>query len=174
MSKSLLPEIIDPLDLIEKNRILDGCLPLVRMERLAGLVLDRAGDVHFRVEFGREGAVRSVSGSVSAEVGLVCQSCLGVMSYDIQREFLLGVVASVDEANRLPEPFEPLLLEKEPLVRLLDLIEDEILLALPDVPKHAVCEDLPLPVRAEIEGTRFLGKSFSGLASLIPRDTTKG
>jgi uncharacterized protein len=47
----------------------------------------------------------------------------------------LGVVTSIDQANRLPEDYEPLLVE-EGKIPLKNIIEDEILLILPAFPKH--------------------------------------
>jgi uncharacterized protein len=44
-------------------------------------------------------------------------------------------VSSIDQANRLPEDFEPLLVEGD-TIPLTDLIEDELLLSLPTYPKH--------------------------------------
>jgi uncharacterized protein len=47
----------------------------------------------------------------------------------------LGIVTSIDQANRLPEGYEPLLVE-EGKIPLKNIIEDEILLILPTFPKH--------------------------------------
>ncbi|KPJ94933.1 MAG: hypothetical protein AMJ53_04110, partial [Gammaproteobacteria bacterium SG8_11] len=48
----------------------------------------------------------------------------------------LGVVASLAEARNLPENYEPLVADHGPL-SLAELVEDEILLALPAIAMHA-------------------------------------
>lgn len=47
----------------------------------------------------------------------------------------LALVRGMDEARRLPERYDPLLVS-ESLIRPRDLIEDELLLALPQIPMH--------------------------------------
>lgn len=49
--------------------------------------------------------------------------------------FKSGVVSSLEEGDRLGLDCEPLLFDGEK-ISLINLIEDEILLALPDYPKH--------------------------------------
>jgi uncharacterized protein len=49
----------------------------------------------------------------------------------------LGIVISVEQADRLPDDYEPLLLgSNEEKILLADLVEDELLLVIPDYPKH--------------------------------------
>jgi len=66
---------------------------------------------------------------------LACQSCLQPLSWPIDIGFKLGIVASLAEADRLEIDCEPLLFNGEKIF-LKSIIEDEILLALPDYPKH--------------------------------------
>ena len=51
-------------------------------------------------------------------------------------EINLIAVAGFEEAKRLPEAVEPLLLA-EARLRVRDLLEDELLLSLPQVPRHS-------------------------------------
>ena len=48
----------------------------------------------------------------------------------------MGIVRTIEQANRLPEDFEPLMLEDEEKILLKNFIEDELLLNLPAFPKH--------------------------------------
>ena len=56
-------------------------------------------------------------------------------SYDMTSDFNLGIVSTLDEANALPESYEPAL-AKEGSLALRELIEDEIILNLPIIPRH--------------------------------------
>jgi len=48
----------------------------------------------------------------------------------------LALVRGFEEAEGLPEELEPLMLADDGLLQVLELIEDELLLAMPDVPRH--------------------------------------
>jgi uncharacterized protein len=54
----------------------------------------------------------------------------------------LGIVRSLDEADLLPESFEPLLLEEE-IIPLADIVQEELLLAIPAIPQHPQCGRAP-------------------------------
>ena len=57
------------------------------------------------------------------------------MSFPIDSTVQLAIIESQEEAELLPSEYEPLVIGHEPLY-LQDLIEDELLLALPIVPMH--------------------------------------
>ena len=133
-----LPEFIDPLALVDKRRHFKGSLPLSQMSRLHDLLFDREGDVGFELRFGKEGRIAAVTGSVQAELKLQCQCCLGSIPWTVSSIVNLGVVRSIDEADRLPEGYEPLLLEGDTLP-LADILQEELLLAVPAIPQHERC-----------------------------------
>jgi uncharacterized protein len=106
------------------------------MPRLCGLLLDTTGDVVFRLDFRRdEGGRAVVTGEMSARLSLRCQRCLEEMEHQVTETVDLALVTGIDEAQRLPDRYEPLLVE-ENLIRPRDIIEDELLLNLPQIPKH--------------------------------------
>ncbi len=133
-----LPELIDPLALVEKRRQFKGSLPFSKMPRLQEVLLNREGEARFEVKFERNGRVASVTGFVEAELELQCQCCLGAIPRRVKSQVRLGIVRSIDEADRLPEPYEPLLLEGD-AVALADIVQDELLLAIPSIPQHEQC-----------------------------------
>lgn len=104
---------------------------------MAAQAVSDAGVVRYRLRFFRDNQRRAaVSGHVEAEVALCCQRCLGTAILPIRQDFELVLVRSLVEAEQLPEEADPLLAPAdEPLV-VSDLLEDELLLALPLVPKH--------------------------------------
>jgi uncharacterized protein len=61
---------------------------------------------------------------------------LEALEWTISSEVKLGIVTTIEQADKLPDFFEPLMLEGETLL-LKELVEDELLLALPTFPKHA-------------------------------------
>lgn len=65
-----------------------------------------------------------------------CQRCMDEVEIAIDSTFTLGVVDSEAFAEKLPEKYEPLLIEEDEKLFLQDLIEDELILALPIVAMH--------------------------------------
>jgi len=55
--------------------------------------------------------------------------------YEIMSDFVLGVAKTLDDANALPEHYEPALAVENNLA-LREVIEDEIILNLPIIPRH--------------------------------------
>lgn len=131
-----LPVHIDPIRMAETRRLFEGRIALAEMARLGESLQDSDGDVTVSLEFGIDNeGIRFVRGHIQAEVSLECQRCLETMRYPIDSEFLLAVVRNEVEAEALPSHYEPLLVGGEPLF-LRDIIEDELLLALPIVAMH--------------------------------------
>ncbi len=131
-----LPEFLDPWRLAEQGGGVEGTVPLARMERLGDLLENRQGDVAFDLRFGRDDKRRPrITGRVRASLALTCQRCLGTLDLPVDVEVDLAVIEVQAEAERLPEACDPLLADNG-RVRLLDLLEDELLLAVPQVPMH--------------------------------------
>ena len=75
--------------------------------------------------------------AVKGRIHLVCQSCLQDCGLDLTQESRFVMVATEEEADAFPMEDD----QQEPLVAsqhfdLLGLIEDEILLSMPLIPKH--------------------------------------
>jgi uncharacterized protein len=76
-----------------------------------------------------------IEGRIKAILPLECQNCLQALEWSVDNIVKLGIISSIDQANQLPDDYEPLLVEEENLL-LKTLIEDELLLILPAFPKH--------------------------------------
>ncbi len=131
-----LPELIDPLSFADKHSELSGQIKLKSLSRLAPLLKDDSGVASVELFFSRHGRLASIEGRITAKLTVTCQNCLDAMDLLIESNIRLGIVGSLDEANRLPQDYEPLLVG-EGKVPLKDIVEDELLLALPDFPRHS-------------------------------------
>lgn len=144
---------VDPFRFAETRRILEGELPLRQMKRLLPLLASDEGSISVALEFGiDEMGVPHVTGRIRASLAIVCQRCLEPMAWEVDQPVALaflrrGAGPAADEAA-IPGPYEPYVVEENPL-RLADLIEDEIMLALPQIPRHALEE---CPARHWVEG----------------------
>ena len=108
-----LPEYIDPLHLADKRGELKGQIPLKNLDRLAKMLINDTGTVAVDLFFGREGRLAKVEGHIKAVLELECQNCLEAVDLPIDCAIKLGIVNSMDQANRLPEDYEPLMVEEE-------------------------------------------------------------
>jgi uncharacterized protein len=130
-----LPEYIDPLQLADKRGSLKGQIPLNILDRLKDVLSNDEGCIDIDFFFGREGRLAKIEGQIKAVLSLECQNCLQALEWRVDNAVKLGIVSSIDQANRLPDDYEPLLVEEENIL-LKTLIEDELLLILPAFPKH--------------------------------------
>lgn len=116
-------------------------MPLKWMKRLSPLLAPPKPDAEwedarFGATFGydRQGTV-TVDIDVEAALPLVCQRSLETYLEKVSRHSVLAVVESIEEQDLVPEHYEPVLAEHGRLA-LLDLVEDELLLAVPQVPRN--------------------------------------
>ena len=131
-----LPDRIDPWLYCAKGETLQGRLALRELKRLAPLLASAEGVVDFVLEFSRDPDGRAViRGEVEAAVQVVCQRCLEVMNWKVSQPVDLALVKGIDEAGRLPEQVDPLLLPDQSLDPR-EILEDELILALPTTPRH--------------------------------------
>ncbi len=132
-----LPAEIDPFRLAESRRLLRGELALRDMSRLADVLVVAEGMAQVELEFGiDEVGVRFIRGVLGAQMHPLCQRCLEKMTLSVRVDVQFGLVEHDHQAERLPIQYEPLVVSEVP-IHLVDIIEDELLLSLPQVPMHA-------------------------------------
>lgn len=134
-----LPDFLDPVSFADKNRRIVGELDFARFDKLADLVVGESGGAQFELRFGKVGRVPSATGVLDATLILQCQRCLGELPWHVHADMNLGFVGSVDEVALLPESMEPVMIDAEGHVSLVDIVQDELLLAIPSVPRHEDC-----------------------------------
>lgn len=136
MLSQQLPEQIAPFKLARQGVSLQGRFKLINMERLVGSLVDAEGevevDLHFDVD---EMGVSYMRGHFKAVVNMECQRCMGPMQVPVDGDISVGFVASDDQARNLAEAYEPCVLTED-IAALIDLVEDELILALPIVSVH--------------------------------------
>jgi uncharacterized protein len=141
-----LPQYIDPLHLADKRSVLKGGLSLKDFGRLSNILFDSDVSVVIDLFFSREGRLAKIEGTIETHLQLVCQNCLQALDWPVRAEVHLGIVNSLEQVDRLPQGFDPLFVEEEKIL-LRDIIEDELLLSLPQYPKH------PEPCRVQDTGS---------------------
>lgn len=154
--------VVDPLAFAREGQCLELRVPVSALPRLAGEVLGEGGEFAMRFDGRKErdGNLYLVL-QVDGEARLTCQRCLEPMDWVCRVRARLLLVP-----KGRPIPDEELendsydAVEVEVRQNLLALAEDEILLTLPVVPRHEVCE---APSQA---GGAVKESPFAGLAKL--------
>lgn len=136
--KGRLPETFDPRGAAQEGLHLVGELSLELMPRLRQVVLEPLASAQVDLVSSRDENARVVvHGRVSAPVRVLCQRCLEAFEFRLESAVSLAVVGDEAEADELPEHYDPLLMAPGvESLRLATVIEDELLLAMPDHARH--------------------------------------
>ncbi|WP_432453034.1 MULTISPECIES: 23S rRNA accumulation protein YceD [unclassified Agarivorans] len=176
MQKVKLPVEIDPFRAAKRKLDYQGTLEVKRLPRLseASLKVNSDVDVWLRFETDPLGLV-VVQGRALTEVELECQRCGEAFSYAIDVEFTYSPVCDESQVEALTEDYEPLQLNDDNYFVVQELIEDELLLALPIIPRHSLSDCLVKEseqVFGEIEEVEEESKPnpFAVLESLKKKD----
>ncbi|MHC9086644.1 YceD family protein [Luteimonas sp. RIT-PG2_3] len=161
-----VPEVLDAWRMVTARRVFEGRLPLSAMPRLHEALIDPEGDVSFVLEFDRDALqVPYVELSIDAALPLQCQRSLQRFLYPVQIRQRMGLIRDEADEAAMPPGYEALLLPDDGTLRPADLVEDELILAIPVVPVDPASESVERdwPVSAEEE---VRANPFSGLAAL--------
>ena len=111
-------------------------VPCEAFPRLVELLLDREAKLVVEIRVGRSSSgIPLITGHVAGQVEKQCQRCLEPVAGDLDVDLRLAVVVPGNE-ELVPADFEPWQADVTD-VTLGELIEDELLLALPMVARHA-------------------------------------
>ena len=167
-----IPTRVNHRKLATEKRKIEGVLPASQLERFSEAILGAEGDVAVSLSF-RKGRGRSevMIGQVTVPVSLECQNCMQPMRLDLKASYRHLLVQNEDQLLELEDDEDGIVCPSE-MVDLADLIEDELLLALPMVARHesgqcAPEDDQLDDYRSEPEqdsGETY--KPFAGLAEL--------
>ncbi|MBK5942310.1 MULTISPECIES: YceD family protein [Halorhodospira] len=142
MQTLMLPDGLAPDDFGTPPRVHQGTLALPTMPRLAPLLAIQEGQAWARLEGSLDDAGRrELAGRIEADVPLTCQRCLGVYYHPVVVAFRVVIVATEEEGEALPDELEPYVCGSA--VRPLQVVEEEILLALPVVARHTGADCTP-------------------------------
>jgi uncharacterized protein len=130
-----VPPVLDAWRMVTARRSFEGVLPLSGFTRLAKSLTDTEGNCRFELEFGRDALnLPFVEVRAQADLPLLCQRSLERYLQPVTVLQRLGLITEQAQERALTEEMEPLLLDEHGQLRVIDLIEDELILALPVVP----------------------------------------
>jgi uncharacterized protein len=130
-----IPEVVDAWRWVAARRRIEGSVPLASLPRLRDGLFEPEGEVRFTIDFDRDALqLPRVELKAEAELPLQCQRSLQRFLLPVRLEQMLGLIRDEADVAALPEGYEPLLVPADGLLRPLDLVEDELILAMPVVP----------------------------------------
>ena len=131
-----LPTQIDPFQLAKQKAQLTGHISLKQMPRLKPVTLSQQGAAEIQLDFGQDDYGEAViHGRIAAVLELECQRCGKPAAIPVAVELCLYPIKYEAQMATLKQDQEPLITHDEP-VKIVDLVEEELLLSLPMVVKH--------------------------------------
>lgn len=173
-SRDFDPLRLDVAAFARDGASIDGEWALSALPRLADSVLPEPDAGAAPVAWSLHGEMRKVAGrgelawvhaSARTHVKLECQRCLKPVTEALEAERSFLFVQGEDAAAELDADSEDDVLALTRALDARELIEDELLLSLPIVPRHDVCPD-PLPVAADDLPEAEAPHPFAALAAL--------
>jgi uncharacterized protein len=166
-----------PIDtLVGTEAAIDFTIPLAELPRVSHELSSTEGDARGNVRFSRQLGQAVADLEVRAQPEVVCQRCMQPMRWPVEVKSRIALVSDYSAADRVPDGLEVFLVEAES-VSVRDLVDEEILLALPHVARHeegSECAggEMRLPgqeVDAEGADDRQVQKPFAQLGELLKR-----
>lgn len=126
---------------VNEGRVYEDTLSVEHFPRLKEAVHSVDSPIRFRVQGGTNSlGQREVKGFVSVDASMICQRCLEPFQTTFDLPIHWIPVKNESEQESIGDDDATLLVEGDE-INLLELLEDEILLELPLVPKHDQNDD---------------------------------
>jgi uncharacterized protein len=150
----------------DEARRYELAIPLVRFERITDKLARTDGMVTGSVAFSREGGRIIADVTLAAQLAPRCQRCLEPMLLPIESSSRVALLESEEAAADVPPELETAL-APEGRVRLADLVEEELLLAMPAAPRHPGQCPGKKPDVAQESISQPTQRPFAGLGELL-------
>ena len=131
-----LPSTLDVRKAAVRGVSISGTLRPLDLQRFRPLLAADEGTIKADLSFSRDEENRYVIHvAVEADVSVTCQRCLEPMPAHLTSENTLAVVLTDEQAAHLPRHLDPLIAAQEGC-SLWELVEDELILAMPPFSYH--------------------------------------
>jgi uncharacterized protein len=135
-----LPTNVNLLRLARQQCHLKGHIALATMLRLQENLCAQEGSAYIEWQFALDEQQRPfIQGRIQAQLPMQCQRCLQPFYWLVNTTVALMVLNPHQTEEDLPPGYEEIALS--PTVPLVELVEDELILALPIVALHDQCSD---------------------------------
>lgn len=118
-----------------------GEVPLRSLERLRLALADDAGVLSAELQAEKSRGREMLEGTIDGVLVLRCQRCEQPLPWTLHVDVSLRLVHTEEEEEAVLHETDPYLVQDDSLP-LQDIVEDEVLLALPMLPRCESCEDI--------------------------------
>ncbi|MDO6426936.1 MULTISPECIES: 23S rRNA accumulation protein YceD [Thalassotalea] len=137
MQNLKLPITIDPYKSAQRRLVCEGFFESSEMNRLLAACESCSEQIHVNVAFGvDELGLITISGKGSVPATLTCQRCTESLESTLLIDFVFSPVKNQEAADELPSYYDAIELDENGEVNLRELVEDELILAIPLIPRH--------------------------------------
>lgn len=161
MSANTFPTQIEPFKWAEQGYTWSGQLPLSRFTRIAheaiGSIDDHSVQVECKLSLDAYHRIAWLTAHLQASVPLRCQRCLDQVDTPLETDVNVALIDDDRELDFLDEDADFIILGEDlgttkgdmnapATINLIALLEDELLLSMPNSPKHDACEHKHRPI----------------------------
>ncbi len=133
-----IPVSLDPIRASAGQLSYEGVIPHRQLKRLNELCAGDCSDVTVSLECGVDiQGIVYLKGKAVTELTLDCQRCMTLFTTEVTVDFNFSPCGNEAEIDELPDAYDPIECDEIGEVRLHQLIEDELIVAMPLIPMHA-------------------------------------
>jgi len=137
MQKVKLPLTVDPVRAAQKMLDFDGIIKTELLTRLAESTQSVVSDANVTLSFDFDRRHLAVMhGRADVEVVLTCQRCQEGFNHTVSVEFCYSPLLKPEEEDEFPEAYEPAEVDENGEINLIQIIEDELIIELPQIAMH--------------------------------------
>lgn len=142
MPNTLQIEVSPPLCATQEREIV-GELLYEELKQIQTDIEPSSSVIKADLLFSKVGKFVVLTGRISADLVLQCAACLEPVDFPVNIDVKLAIINDEEMVSLIPDEYEPYLYEGDRLL-VSDVVEAEVTLMLPTIPRHDVCPiDLP-------------------------------
>ncbi len=172
MSRGSLPIYVEPFRLCDGNVTIVGRLADAQLERIREFSVGTTDGIDVTLAFRRDEEGRNrIGGTIDTVLHTTCERCLGALDLNVHVDVSLLVIAAGASLPETADDVNIVEVEEERLL-LLPLVEEEVLLVLPQFPAHDSCDMVAYDREAGAAQAKAEAKAnpFDVLAALKRKD----
>ena len=132
-----IPVSIDPFRAAQSRLTHVGRIPGQQLKRLNELSAGDCSDVNVSIECNVDlQGIVYLEGKAVTELTLLCQRCMTQVNTEVTVDFSFSPCKTQAEIDELPDAYDPIECDENGEIRLHQLIEDELIVAMPIIPMH--------------------------------------
>ncbi len=135
MSNPVTSQYICPIELSQRRQPLEYQVPIAQLSLLVDKLENTKGQLLLTVSAQNKYGNISLSGHASGALTLQCQNCLLPYAWPVTLDFKYWITQS--ETSSVPDDHEHMVYEGDTPLCLHEIVQQEVLLALPIIPQHS-------------------------------------